>query len=142
MEERSSAATGPVEAAASLQCPICLGDIQNPAYVAYCVHCFCFACIRRWARGRDDCPVCRQPLEQLLHSVQGDDNYEEYVVGLPSHLRRRMAMERAQGRSPQQRYNLRRRSTNDQPSAGRSRPVETNCTQRQGAALRPSNATS
>ena len=85
---------GPAEAAADSQCPICLGDIKKAACVAFCMHCFCFACIQRWARARHVCPVCRQPLEQLLHSVRGDDNYEEYVLGLPARLRRRMAMER------------------------------------------------
>ena len=111
---------GPAEAAADSQCPICLGDIKNAAYVAFCMHRFCFACIRQWARARDTCPLCRQPLEQLLHSVRADDNYEQYVLGLPARLRRRMAMERARSQPPQQRYSLRRRPTNNPPSAGRS----------------------
>ncbi|KAM6035111.1 uncharacterized protein LJ206_000661 [Theristicus caerulescens] len=152
MGERSSPArdgstsqpphAGPAQAAADSQCPICLGDIKKAAYVAYCMHCFCFACIRRWASRRDACPICRQPLEQLLHSVRGDDDYKEYVVGLPARLRRRMAMERARSRSPQRRYNLRRRPTNNQPSAGRRGPAGTDSAQRRGAAPGPSNATS
>ncbi|KAK4815980.1 hypothetical protein QYF61_010848 [Mycteria americana] len=123
MAERSSAArdgsksqppnAGPMEAEADSQCPICLGGIKNAAYVAFCMHRFCFACIRRWARGRHVCPVCRQPFEQLLHSVRGDDDYKEYLVNLPARLRRRMAMERARSQSRQQRYNLRRRPTDD-----------------------------
>ena len=133
---------GPAEAAADSQCPICLGDIKNATYVAFCMHCFCFACIRQWASRRDACPVCRQPLEQLLHSVRGDDDYEEYVVGLPARLRRRMAMERARSRTPQRRYSLRRRPTNNHPSTGRSGPAGTDSAQRQGAAPGPSNATS
>ena len=133
---------GPAEAAADSQCPICLGDIKKAAYVAFCLHCFCFACIRQWARRTAACPVCRQPFEQLLHSVRGDDDYEEYVVGLPPRLRRRMAMERARSRSPQRRYNLRRRPTTSRPAAGRSGPGGPDSAQRQGAAPGPSNATS
>uniref|UniRef100_A0A803W4Z9 RING-type domain-containing protein n=1 Tax=Ficedula albicollis TaxID=59894 RepID=A0A803W4Z9_FICAL len=44
--------------------------MKKPAFVAYCMHQFCFRCIRHWAQGREDCPVCRQSLEQVLHSVR------------------------------------------------------------------------
>lgn len=98
-------------AAADSLCPICLRDTKKAAYVAYCMNCFCFACIRRWARASNVCPLSRQPLEQQLHPVRGNDNFKEYVPGLPARLHRRMAMERACSRSPQRRYNLCRRPT-------------------------------
>ncbi|KAF4802517.1 hypothetical protein TURU_024672 [Turdus rufiventris] len=109
-ESGSNARAGPRKAAVGSECPICLGTVKKPAFVAYCMHQFCFRCIRHWAQGREDCPVCRQALEQVLHSVRGDDDYELFVVGLPARLRRRMAMDRARSRCPQRRYDLRRRS--------------------------------
>uniref|UniRef100_A0A8U8C2F4 RING-type E3 ubiquitin transferase n=1 Tax=Geospiza parvula TaxID=87175 RepID=A0A8U8C2F4_GEOPR len=60
----SAAGAGPLKAAVGSECPICLGTVRKPAFVAYCMHQFCFRCIRHWARAREDCPVCRQSLEQ------------------------------------------------------------------------------
>jgi len=120
LEEKGSAArastsqpapAGPSQTAANGQCPICLGNIRNAAYVAFCLHRFCFACIRQWGTGSDDCALCRQPFERVLHSVRADDDYTEYVVGSPARRRRNAA--RIRSRSPQRRYSLRRR-----PAAG------------------------
>uniref|UniRef100_A0A8C0ZF08 RING-type E3 ubiquitin transferase n=1 Tax=Cyanistes caeruleus TaxID=156563 RepID=A0A8C0ZF08_CYACU len=70
-ESGSAAGAGPLKAAVGSECPICLGAVRKPAFVAYCMHQFCFRCIRHWAQAREDCPVCRQSLEQVLHSVRG-----------------------------------------------------------------------
>ncbi|XP_027495790.1 E3 ubiquitin-protein ligase Topors-like [Corapipo altera] len=73
---------GPSEvAAADGRCPICLGDLENATYVEVCQHCFCFICIREWAKLTETCPLCKQPFERLLHTVTADGNYEEYVLG-------------------------------------------------------------
>ncbi|XP_017660114.1 PREDICTED: uncharacterized protein LOC108492369 [Lepidothrix coronata] len=133
---------GPLKAAAGSKCPICLGDVKKPAYVAYCMHQFCFRCIQQWARGRDDCPVCRQPVEEVLHSVRGDDDYEVYVAGLPARLRRRTAMNRPRRRAPQWHYNLRRRPAINPPAAGGCEPPGTESFQGQEAAAGPSNTPS
>lgn len=149
LEERGSAArasmsqlppAGPSETAANDQCPICLGDIENAAYVAFCLHSFCFTCIRQWARGRDACPLCRQPFERVLHTVRADDDYKECTVILSSCRRRNAA--RIRSRSPQRRYSLRRRPTDYDPSAGRRGPVGRDREQRDDIAPGPSNATS
>ncbi|KAK4815972.1 hypothetical protein QYF61_010840 [Mycteria americana] len=133
MGERSSAARDgglsqlpqarPSDAATDSQCPICLGDVKKAVCMACCMHCYCFACSRLCARRRHVCLVSRQPFKQLLHSVPHDDNYQEYVVELPACLRRRLATEKARSQSPQRRYNLRRRPTDDHPSAVKTGPV-------------------
>ncbi|XP_041254794.1 E3 ubiquitin-protein ligase Topors-like [Onychostruthus taczanowskii] len=137
-ESGSAARAEPLKAAVGSECPICLGTVRKPAFVAYCMHQFCFRCIQHWARGREDCPVCRQALEQVLHSVRGDDDYELFVVGLPTHLRRRMAAERSRSRCPQRRYNLRRRPPTETPAPGRRNSTGTRRSQGQGAAPGPS----
>ncbi|XP_056338561.1 E3 ubiquitin-protein ligase Topors-like [Oenanthe melanoleuca] len=137
-ENGSAARAGQWKAAVGSECPICLGAVKKPAFVAYCMHQFCFRCIRHWAQGREDCPVCRQSLEQVLHSVRGDDDYELFVVGLPARLRRRMAMDRARSRRPQRRYDLRRRLATNPPTAGQSEPAATGSSPGQGSAPRPS----
>uniref|UniRef100_A0A8C3CUK0 RING-type E3 ubiquitin transferase n=1 Tax=Cairina moschata TaxID=8855 RepID=A0A8C3CUK0_CAIMO len=37
-------------AAEDLLCPICLNDIENTAYMAFCFHHFCLECIQQWAK--------------------------------------------------------------------------------------------
>ena len=110
--------------------------------MAYCMHCFCFTCIQRWARRTDTCLVCRQPLQQLLHSVRADSSCEECVVGLPDRLCRTMAMERSRSLSPQRRYDLSRWPTSIHPSGDRGGPAGTDHTKGQGTAPGSSNPTS
>lgn len=63
-----------------LPVPFCLRGIKDTAYVDFCLHRFSFACNREWAGGRARCPHCRERFNLLLHLVQVDDHYEEYVV--------------------------------------------------------------
>lgn len=128
------------EAADDSQCPICLGPMKRPAYVTYCMHKFCLRCIWQWARARDNCPVCRQPMEQLLHSVRGDSDYKERAIGPSARLQRRVATER--GLQPVTAVMLRMMQAvhDHQRLAGRSRPTDTESAQTQEAAPGPSNA--
>uniref|UniRef100_A0A8C3C4Z3 RING-type E3 ubiquitin transferase n=1 Tax=Cairina moschata TaxID=8855 RepID=A0A8C3C4Z3_CAIMO len=50
-------------------CPICLETIRKTAYTYTCCHAFCFSCIRRWAATSSTCPLCRQPINRILHTV-------------------------------------------------------------------------
>lgn len=43
------------EAAECSWCPIYLGDIKDTAYVAFCLHRFCFACIEDRTKRRARC---------------------------------------------------------------------------------------
>uniref|UniRef100_A0A493U0T3 E3 ubiquitin-protein ligase Topors n=1 Tax=Anas platyrhynchos platyrhynchos TaxID=8840 RepID=A0A493U0T3_ANAPP len=70
---------GPSEAAAGERCPICLGTTRNTAYTYTCFHAFCFRCIRRWTANSSACPLCRQPIDRILHTVRADDDYQQYV---------------------------------------------------------------
>ncbi|XP_021237014.1 E3 ubiquitin-protein ligase Topors-like [Numida meleagris] len=91
---------GPLEASEDYRCAICLDNINNMACVVSCFHRFCSGCIQRWATRRPVCPLCRQPIDRVLHTVRADDNYQEYVVGSSSHWRRRRGRERSRSRSP------------------------------------------
>uniref|UniRef100_A0A8C5HJ64 E3 ubiquitin-protein ligase Topors n=1 Tax=Gouania willdenowi TaxID=441366 RepID=A0A8C5HJ64_GOUWI len=61
------------------KCVICLDHLNNMAYLDYCLHRFCFPCIKEWANQKAQCPVCRRPFAAILHSVCGDDDYKEYT---------------------------------------------------------------
>lgn len=129
---------GPPEAVEESQCPICLGHMKVPACVTYCMHKFCLRCIWLWSRERDSCPVCRQPIEQMLFSVEGDHNYKECSIGLGALLKRRVARD---GASPGM---LQVMEALDDPwhLHGRRRPVHIERARRPRAAPRPSNARS
>lgn len=109
LEERGSVAMagrshlqqeGPSEASEDYRCAICLDNISNMACVYPCFHRFCTDCIQRWATTRPVCPLCRQPIDRVLHTVRADDDYQEYVVRSSSHRQRRRAAERSRSRSP------------------------------------------
>lgn len=148
LEEAGSAArdgtsqllqTAPSEAAANCPCPIFLDDIENIAYVVFHLHCFCLACFQQWARGRGACPLCRQPLERVLHTGRADDDYEEYVVSSPT----------TRGMRPGSRADPCRGTTTCTggpptmtPQLGEGAVWGPTKPQRHAAALGPSNATS
>ncbi|CAN0336555.1 unnamed protein product [Bubo scandiacus] len=128
------------EAAADDPCTICLGEIIDAAHTDGCLHTFCFRCIQRWAASRAACPLCRTPFGRILHTVRVGDNYQEYVVCFSPCHQRTAARERVRSRSPQWRYHLRPRPTNEEPMAGRRGPVERRHRAQGDAALGPSNA--
>lgn len=141
-QSRLPQAAGP-EAAEDAQCPICLGPMRRPAYVTFCMHKFCLSCIQQWARTRDNCPVCRQPMEQLLHSVRGDSDYSECAVGLAGRPHRSGDTERgAQPIMAVMLWAMQAVQGQQQRWAARSRPVDAESAQRQEAAPGPSNAPS
>lgn len=123
------------KAAECSQCPISLGYIEDAAYMVACLQPFCFACIKDWARSRARCPLCRQPFDLLLHSVQADNDYKEYVVPLSTHHWKDAVRERVWSRCPQRHDNLHSSATDNTPSAGRRGPVGSHEAQRQGTAL-------
>uniref|UniRef100_A0A8D0GVP1 E3 ubiquitin-protein ligase n=1 Tax=Sphenodon punctatus TaxID=8508 RepID=A0A8D0GVP1_SPHPU len=48
------------------QCPICLGEIQNPKTLEKCKHSFCEDCITRALQVKKACPMCGRFYGQLV----------------------------------------------------------------------------
>nr|XP_047907616.1 E3 ubiquitin-protein ligase Topors-like [Anser cygnoides] len=109
----------PSQAAAGETCPNCLGTTRNTTYVSTCFHAFSFGCIRQRGATRSTCPLCRQPIDRILHTVRADDNSQQHVCRSSARGRRNAARERVRSRSPQHRYDLRPRPSNNGPTAGR-----------------------
>lgn len=80
--------------------------------------------------------ACR-PFDLLLHSVQVNDSYMEYMVPLSNRLRRDVVRERVQSRSPQQHNILHSSAINDTPSTDREGTVGSHQAERHGTAPGP-----
>ena len=63
-------------------CSICLETIKAKAkaYGGSCLHEFCFNCIRDWIKLKPECPLCKEPIKTIIHSVVSNDNYQEMTV--------------------------------------------------------------
>ncbi|OPJ62018.1 hypothetical protein AV530_002713 [Patagioenas fasciata monilis] len=49
-----------------------------------CLHQFCYACIIRWAQSKPECPLCKRRIHSIIHTVQGDDDFQEHVISPPA----------------------------------------------------------
>ncbi|GAB0205086.1 E3 ubiquitin-protein ligase Topors-like [Grus japonensis] len=66
------------------RCPICLDSWDDAAYVMPCLHRFCYACILRWADSKPECPLCKRRVQSIVHSVRGDDDFQEHFITPPA----------------------------------------------------------
>ena len=62
------------------KCPICLDRFENPAYLDYCSHRFCFQCVQEWSKTKAECPLCKQPFLSIVHSMRSEDDFQVYTV--------------------------------------------------------------
>jgi hypothetical protein len=46
-----------------MSCPICLTDIKRPTKLS-CEHQFCHTCINKWKKEKNQCPLCRIPIQK------------------------------------------------------------------------------
>ncbi|CAG9796405.1 unnamed protein product [Diatraea saccharalis] len=67
-------------------CAICLGTCRNKSFTDSCLHQFCFKCLLTWSRVsknlqvKAECPLCKQNFRSIIHNVQSNHQYEEYMV--------------------------------------------------------------
>ncbi|XP_023941414.2 E3 ubiquitin-protein ligase Topors [Bicyclus anynana] len=62
------------------KCPICLGPLRAKAFTDTCRHEFCFVCLLTWTKVKSVCPLCKQNFGSIIHSIQSNDECEEYSV--------------------------------------------------------------
>lgn len=64
----------------SSKCPICLSQIENPAYTDKCFHQFCFSCLLEWSKVNAVCPLCKQGFKTIVYDVQSYEKFKEMPV--------------------------------------------------------------
>ena len=63
-----------------LNCPICLGRLENRSYTDTCFHKFCFVCLVEWSKVKPVCPLCKQPFTSVIHNVQSYEKFEQLPI--------------------------------------------------------------
>ncbi|NWI67012.1 TOPRS ligase, partial [Todus mexicanus] len=61
-------------------CPICHNARDDIAYVMPCCHQFCLSCTLRWASMRQQCPLCRGPIDIVRFPLLEAQNYLQFVL--------------------------------------------------------------
>jgi len=83
-QEVVNTADAPVSAVSSsspdLNCPICLGRLENRSYTDTCFHKFCFVCLVEWSKVKPVCPLCKQPFTSVIHNVQSYEDFEQLPI--------------------------------------------------------------
>lgn len=111
MEQSSSTTIGnmsqrqqaePLEAVVGDQCPWALSSMLPMCPLV----CTPATAASRCGHTSTMCPLCRQPLDHILHSVRGDGSYQNHVFGSSSHSQRKIANERVWSRYPHCHYTL------------------------------------
>lgn len=64
-------------------CVVCLEKIRNRTVLKDCQHCFCFHCIKEWAKISPTCPLCKKSLTVGLCDIKSETDYKEYVFDPP-----------------------------------------------------------
>ncbi|PIA30826.1 hypothetical protein AQUCO_05400136v1 [Aquilegia coerulea] len=70
-------------------CPICLGPVNQEAYLDRCFHKFCYNCIAHWAKyvaARNSqpqftlrCPYCKSDNISIVYECEGDSFQRHYI---------------------------------------------------------------
>lgn len=47
-------------------CPICYEQIKNKCFIEDCNHQFCKECIIIWRKTKDNCPLCRAKINNII----------------------------------------------------------------------------
>ena len=50
-----------------INCPICLAVPKALYRPNSCFHYFCKTCLKKWINIKKNCPICRQPFNEIIH---------------------------------------------------------------------------
>jgi hypothetical protein len=82
-----------------LTCPCCCGVFFRCTACLPCLHNFCAPCVSEWVRDRGECPVCREPVSELVRNCAIDGVVESLYMAFPERRRSKCEMEDLQARA-------------------------------------------
>ncbi|XP_070843299.1 E3 ubiquitin-protein ligase rnf8 isoform X2 [Chaetodon trifascialis] len=71
-----------------LQCIIC-SELFIEAVILNCAHSFCSHCIKQWRKKKDECPICRQPIQSQTRCLALDNCINSMVENLSLDMKAR-----------------------------------------------------
>lgn len=74
-----------------------LHSFPGQAVTLGCAHSFCHYCIGQWRKRRDECPICRQPIQSQTRCLALDNCIDSMVENLSADVkarRRKLTTER------------------------------------------------
>lgn len=59
-------------------CAICLDPIstKKKCFAYICLHEFCYDCLTKWLERKNECPLCKRPLVNIIYDVQSPGTYK------------------------------------------------------------------
>ncbi|XP_045466432.1 E3 ubiquitin-protein ligase CHFR-like isoform X2 [Harmonia axyridis] len=96
--------------ASELECSICQ-ELYIEATTLNCAHSFCSSCIGRWRWQRDDCPMCRRPIESANPSMVLDNLVKKVLETKDEKVRKEwneVRQDRIKGKETEWLYRLNR----------------------------------
>ncbi|XP_029352299.1 E3 ubiquitin-protein ligase rnf8 isoform X2 [Echeneis naucrates] len=71
-----------------LQCIIC-SELFIEAVILNCAHSFCCDCIKQWRKKKNECPICRQPIQSQTRCLALDNCINSMVDNLSLDMKTR-----------------------------------------------------
>ncbi|KAG7222745.1 hypothetical protein INR49_026355 [Caranx melampygus] len=71
-----------------LQCIIC-SELFIEAVILNCAHSFCCYCINQWRKKKNECPICRQPIQSQTRCLALDNCIDGMVENLSLDMKTR-----------------------------------------------------
>jgi hypothetical protein len=82
-----------------LTCPCCCGVFFRCTACLPCLHNFCAPCVSEWVREKGECPVCREPVTDLVRNCAIDGVVETLFAAFPDRKRTKCEMEDLEARA-------------------------------------------
>jgi hypothetical protein len=82
-----------------LTCPCCCGVFFRCTACLPCLHNFCAPCVSEWVKEKGECPVCREPVTDLVRNCAIDGVVETLFAAFPDRKRTKCEMDDLEARA-------------------------------------------
>ncbi|CRL03306.1 CLUMA_CG016369, isoform A [Clunio marinus] len=63
-------------------CVICYSSVKEgqKSFPECCLHIFCFECLCKWSKQKNQCPLCKKDFDIIIHNVKSKTEYDRHQV--------------------------------------------------------------